>query len=76
MIDADFCRTFAAYNEWMNRKLYALCAGMTVEMRRRDRGAFFGSIHATLNHGRSPHSRIPAASVPGPASARDPASAR
>ena len=50
MVDADYCRTFAAYNEWMNRKLYELCAGMSVDERRRDRGAFFGSIHSTLDH--------------------------
>ncbi len=50
MIDADYCRTFATYNEWMNRKLYALCAEMSADERRRDRGAFFGSIHATLDH--------------------------
>jgi uncharacterized damage-inducible protein DinB len=43
-------RTLARYNTWMNRRLYAHCAGLSDEERRRDRGAFFGSIHRTLNH--------------------------
>ena len=50
MIDAAYCRVLAGYNRWMNEKLYALCAGLSDAERRRDRGAFFGSIHATLNH--------------------------
>jgi uncharacterized damage-inducible protein DinB len=41
----------AAYNRWMNERLYALCAGLPDEERRRDRGAFFRSLHGTLNHG-------------------------
>lgn len=43
-------RVMAQYNRWMNERLYALCAGMPDEERKRDRGAFFGSIHRTLNH--------------------------
>jgi uncharacterized damage-inducible protein DinB len=50
MIDVGYCRTMASYNAWMNQKLYALCAGLPDAERRRDRGAFFGSIHATLDH--------------------------
>ncbi len=50
MIDADYCRTMARYNRWMNERLYALCATLPDEDRRRDRGAFFESIHGTLNH--------------------------
>jgi uncharacterized damage-inducible protein DinB len=34
----------------MNDKLYAICAGLSDEVRKRDAGAFFGSIHGTLNH--------------------------
>lgn len=41
---------FAAYNGWMNDKLYAACASLSDEERKRDRGAFFHSIHGTLNH--------------------------
>jgi uncharacterized damage-inducible protein DinB len=40
----------ARYNAWMSDRLYAACAELPEEERTRDRGAFFGSIHATLNH--------------------------
>ena len=50
MIDADFCGAMARYNEWMNRRLYALCATLPEDELKRDRGAFFQSIHRTLNH--------------------------
>jgi uncharacterized damage-inducible protein DinB len=46
----DQQRALARYNTWMNRRLYATCGGLSDEERRRDRGAFFGSIHRTLNH--------------------------
>jgi uncharacterized damage-inducible protein DinB len=50
MIDADYAVTMARYNEWMNRRLYALCATLDDAERKRDRGAFFGSIHRSLDH--------------------------
>jgi uncharacterized damage-inducible protein DinB len=40
----------AAYNRWMNERLYELCAGIPDPERKRDRGAFFKSVHGTLNH--------------------------
>ena len=40
----------AAYNEWMNRKLYAAAAALPAERLHEDRGAFFGSVFGTLNH--------------------------
>ena len=40
----------AAYNEWMNRKLYDAAAALRAERVHEDRGAFFGSIFGTLNH--------------------------
>ncbi len=40
----------AAYNEWMNRKLYDAAAALPAERVHEDRGAFFGSIFGTLNH--------------------------
>lgn len=40
----------ARYNRWMNEKLYAVSATMTDEARKLERGAFFGSLHRTLNH--------------------------
>ncbi len=50
MPHADYARVMAAYNRWMNGKLYALCAALPDADRKRDLGAFFRSIHGTLNH--------------------------
>jgi uncharacterized damage-inducible protein DinB len=46
----DYAGAMAAYNEWMNGKLYAVTATLTDEERKRDLGAFFRSLHGTLNH--------------------------
>lgn len=43
-------RRLAEYNEWMNDTLYESCARLTDEERKRDLGAFFRSVHGTLNH--------------------------
>ena len=43
-------QTMARYNRWMNQKVYDGCAGLSEEDRKRDMGAFFRSIHGTLNH--------------------------
>ena len=43
-------RMFAHYNGWANGRLYAAVARLTPEQYRADRGAFFKSIHGTLNH--------------------------
>jgi uncharacterized damage-inducible protein DinB len=40
----------AQYNEWMNTRLYELCATLPEQDLHADRGAFFRSIYATLNH--------------------------
>ena len=40
----------ARYNRWMNQRLYQCCSGIPDEERKRDAGAFFKSIHGTLNH--------------------------
>jgi uncharacterized damage-inducible protein DinB len=50
MIDAEYCQAMAAYNGWMNRKVYDAAARLTDAERKADRGAFFRSIHSTLNH--------------------------
>lgn len=50
MISLEWARALARYNRWMNDKLYALVATLGDEARKRDQGAFFGSIHGTLNH--------------------------
>ncbi len=41
---------FAEYNRWMNEKIYDAAARLSDEQRKQDRGAFFKSIHGTLNH--------------------------
>ena len=43
-------RGLARYNTWMNASIYAACEKIRDDERKRDRGAFFGSIHRTLNH--------------------------
>lgn len=40
----------AAYNQWMNAKIYEAAGGLDPTELVRDRGAFFGSILGTLNH--------------------------
>jgi uncharacterized damage-inducible protein DinB len=40
----------AAYNQWMNRRLYDAAATLAHDALAMDRGAFFGSILGTLNH--------------------------
>ncbi len=50
MIDPSFARTMARYNQWQNQNLYSAADALSEEERRKDRGAFFKSIHATLNH--------------------------
>lgn len=46
----DNYRFLARYNRWFNQRLYAACEQLPDEERKRDRGAFFGSIHNSLNH--------------------------
>jgi uncharacterized damage-inducible protein DinB len=43
-------QTFARYNAWANRRLYDAAAELTDSEYRADRGAFFKSMHGTLNH--------------------------
>jgi uncharacterized damage-inducible protein DinB len=42
--------SLARYNEWANRRLYAAAAELSDAHYRTDRGAFFKSMHGTLNH--------------------------
>ena len=49
----NFCRhikLMAAYNVWMNTKVYEVAAKLTPAALGRDRQAFFKSIQGTLNH--------------------------
>lgn len=50
MYEMRLLTLMADHNRWMNEKLYAVCAGIPDEARKRDLGAFFRSIHGTLNH--------------------------
>src|SRR6185295_9749715 len=40
----------AGYNAWANRRLYDAAAKLPDADYRAERGAFFGSVHRTLNH--------------------------
>jgi uncharacterized damage-inducible protein DinB len=50
MITVDFARTMARYNAWQNRSIYMAADDLDDAAREADRGAFFGSIRATLSH--------------------------
>jgi len=50
MIAPDFARVMAAYNRTMNVAIYAAAARLSDAERKRDLGAFFKSLHGTLNH--------------------------
>ena len=43
-------RMFGHYNAWANSRLYEAAARLSAEQYRADRGAFFKSVHGTLNH--------------------------
>ena len=48
MITREYCQLMARYNRWVNERLYALVSEFPAG--ERDRDAFFGSMHGTLNH--------------------------
>jgi uncharacterized damage-inducible protein DinB len=50
MITPAYVRTMAAYNSEMNKRLYDAANRLSDAERRRDRGAFWHSIHGTLVH--------------------------
>jgi len=50
VIDKAYLEQLARYNRWQNESLYGAADGLSDAERKRDRGAFFGSIHGTLNH--------------------------
>lgn len=43
-------RLAAAYNRWANVRIFGACARLSDADYRRDLGAFFRSVHGTLNH--------------------------
>ena len=50
MISTEYCRQFARYNRWQNQSIYSAAATLPDGTRKRNMGAFFKSIHGTLNH--------------------------
>src|SRR5262245_22769599 len=50
MFEGNHPQLMAEYNAWMNAKVYDAAEKLTDEERKRDRGAFFKSIHGTLDH--------------------------
>jgi len=38
------------YNLWMNNNIFNICDSLSDDVRKKDMGAFFGSIHKTLDH--------------------------
>ena len=50
MITRDYCRTLSRYNRWMNQQEYTLAAGLSDDVRRRDQGLTFRSVHGVMNH--------------------------
>jgi uncharacterized damage-inducible protein DinB len=50
MTFAAHYRMFGHYNAWANIRLYEAAARLSTEQYRADRGAFFKSVHGTLNH--------------------------
>ena len=50
MITPPYVRTMAAYNSEMNRRLFVAAGRLSDAERRRDRGAFWHSLHGTLVH--------------------------
>ncbi len=50
MIDLGYVQRLARYNRWQNENLYGVADTLSDAERKRPRGAFFGSIHATLSH--------------------------
>ncbi|MCL6416969.1 DinB family protein [Aestuariirhabdus sp. Z084] len=46
----ELAQDMASYNSWMNKRIYACAKEMSDAERKLDRGAFFKSIHGTLNH--------------------------
>ena len=49
-MQASQVQQFAEYNHWMNTRIMEVCSGLTDNERKQDRGAFFKSIHGTLEH--------------------------
>jgi uncharacterized damage-inducible protein DinB len=50
MITLEYARAMARYNRWANNMVYTAAGRLSDSERKRDLGAFFKSLHGTLNH--------------------------
>ena len=50
LVSSGFVQMMALYNAEMNQRVFAAAARLTDQDRRKQRGAFWGSIHGTLCH--------------------------
>ena len=50
MLTVEWMQAMARYNAWQNGNIYNTADQLDEAARRQERGAFFGTIHATLNH--------------------------
>ncbi len=50
MIDVSYVQVMARYNRWQNRSIFGAADTLDDAARRKDCGAFWGSIHGTLSH--------------------------
>jgi uncharacterized damage-inducible protein DinB len=50
VIDGAYVARMARYNRWQNQNLFSAADRLPDHERRRDCGAFWGSIHGTFNH--------------------------
>jgi uncharacterized damage-inducible protein DinB len=50
MISLAYVRSMDRYNRWMNERVYEFCGRLSDAQRKENVGAFFKSIHGTLNH--------------------------
>lgn len=50
LMTPDIFQTYARYNTWMNGNIFRGCEKIPDDIRKKDLGAFFKSIHGTLNH--------------------------
>ena len=50
MITPAYAQFMARYGRWQNRSIYGAADALSDEQRKSDQGAFFKSIHGTLNH--------------------------
>jgi uncharacterized damage-inducible protein DinB len=50
MITPAHAQLMSRYNSWQNKSIYKAADTLSDDARRADRGAFWSSIHGTLNH--------------------------